>query len=533
MKTKPIIISSAIFILLALLIYISTKHDLLVFEDNARMHRLTTEEKIEDFNHLLELAKEAYPFTEAIAKEKNLPDFHDMEQTYLEKVKKSQNNREFVKVIGEMVQHLEHGTAHCDIIGPSPLNEWEMMQQSVIYGVSKKGFYLRKYWWKLLEKHLAYSHANLQTKYSNGKYVVTDTFKSGKKLILPGSIITKVDGVPIDNYIKTLFNKIWLRFDAGNQKVYCHHSPFLAVQDTLKKSWEVELETAAGLSELIKLPVEKGFRSPASITYPKSNVTCINLPNSAAYVKVGAFALGKQRERDLVKIDSFFCAAAKPYEKIIIDLRNNLGGAPAYWQKAFVERFIQEPIIHKQYTIVKKNIYDNLKFKRKLFGYKYKNELEFGKMGKIDFAKWENNTLPFYLDDKNYYCLQSTKKYEPRNPYDFTGEVFLLIDHDSFSATEDFAKFSKETGFAKVIGAQSIGGAAVVFAPWFFELPNSHIMLSMEIDMAFNTDGTINEIYGTKPDFVLQPHGYPTEMPAEYTHDALLHDKWIQFVLDK
>ncbi len=51
--------------------------------------------------------------------------------------------------------------------------------------------------------------------------------------------------------------------------------------------------------------------------------------------------------------------------------------------------------------------------------------------------------------------------------------------------------------------------------------------------MAFNTDGTINEIYGTKPDFVPGPSGYPTTMTAEYTREAMMQDKWVQFVLDK
>ncbi len=533
MKTKPIIISSVIFILIALLIFISVKFNLLVFEDNAGMDTLTTEEKIEDFNHLLKLAKEAYPFTETIAQEKKLPDFSGMEQTYLEKIKNTRNNQEFVKVIGEMVQHLEHGTAHCDIIGPSPMSEWEMIRQSVTYGVSKKGFYLRKYWWKLLEKHNAYSHADLYTEYRDGYYIVADTFKTQDKTVVPGSVIKKIDELPVDEYIKTLFGKIWLRFDAKNKKTYCHHSPFLAVSDTAKKFWNVELTDPEKRTMQITLPVKKGYQPARGITYPKKNVTCINLPNKTAYIKIGAFALGKQRERDLVKIDSFFRAANEPFGKVIIDLRNNLGGAPSYWQKAFVERLINKPIQHEQYTIVKKTVFDDLKFNRGLFAFNFSEEIELGNLQKVDFSAWKDNQLPPYLNKNDYYCLLSSKTFEPHNPYNFDGKIYILIDHDSFSATEDFAKFSKETGFAEIVGARSIGGAAVAFAPWFFELPNSHIMLSMEIDMAFNTDGTINEIYGTKPDFEMEPTSYPTEMPSAYTKDALVQDNWLKFILAK
>lgn len=533
MKTKPIVITSIVLPVLAAFLFLLARYDLHVFGEKSSLEELTQEEKIEDFNYLLQLAKEAYPFTETIAQEKKLPDFNLMEQAYLEKIKNTTNNRQFVKVIGEMVQHLEHGTAHCDILAPSQMSEWEMTQQAVIYNVSKKSFQLRKYWWELLEKNTAYSHADLYTEYRSGNYVVTDTVEINNTLILPGSVIKEIDDLPIDDYVKTLFNKIWLRFDAENQKVYCHHSPFLAVQDTLKEKWKTEIELPDGSFVSIDLPVKEGYKPPGNISYPKANVTCINLPNRTAYIKIGAFALGQQRELDIVKIDSFFTAGHEPYDKILIDLRNNLGGAPAYWQKAFVERLIHEPVLHEQYTVVKKKVFDDLNCNRKMFAYKYKREIEFGELTRVDFSDWENNVFPSYLDENDYYCLRSSKKYEPNNPYNFDGEIFLLIDHDSFSATEDFVRFAKETGFAKIAGARSIGGTAVLFAPWFFDLPNSHIMLSMEIDMAFNTDGTINEIYGTKPDFVLGPAGYPTEMPAEYTKEALMQDEWVKFVVNK
>lgn len=533
MKIITIGITGITIIIVAACLFLLVRYDLLVFGEKTSIEELTPEQKIEDFNYLLRLAKEAYPFTETISKEKKLPDFNNMEQAYLKEIKNTTNNRQFVKIIGEMVQHLEHGTAHCDILMPSPLSEWDMTQQAVIYKVSKKAFLLRKYWWELLEKNSSYSHSDMHTQYRNGNYVVSDTFKIENKTILPGSIIKKVDNSPVDDYVKTLYNKIWLRFDAENQKVYCHHSPFLIVQDTLKKSWEAEIELPDGSSESIELQVRKGFQAPGNISYPNANVTCINLPNRVAYIKIGAFALQKQREHDIIKIDSFFSTANEPYEKIIIDLRNNLGGAPAYWQKAFVERLINKPLVHEQYTVVKKKIYDELNFNRKLFDYKYKSEIEFGELTRIDFTDWNNNAFPSYLDEKDYYCLRSIKKYEPKKPYNFDGKIFILIDHDSFSATEDFAKFAKETGFAEIIGAQSIGGAAVSFAPWFFMLPNSQIMISMEIDMAFNADGTINEIYGTKPDFIMEPRGYPTSMPAEYTKEALIQDKWVRYVIGK
>ena len=107
------------------------------------------------------------------------------------------------------------------------------------------------------------------------------------------------------------------------------------------------------------------------------------------------------------------------------------------------------------------------------------------------------------------------------------------MDHDTFSAAEDFAKTAREMDFATLVGASTIGGAAVSFAPWVFELPRSHILLGIEIEMAFNEDGSINEVYGTTPDYRMQPSAYPTEMPRAHDREALLKDAWIGFILDE
>ena len=75
--------------------------------------------------------------------------------------------------------------------------------------------------------------------------------------------------------------------------------------------------------------------------------------------------------------------------------------------------------------------------------------------------------------------------------------------------------------------------AAAFFPPWYFELPNSHVMFKLEIEMAFNPDGTINEIYGTRPDFELETSTYPTSYPESSEKEDLLNDQWIQWVLKR
>jgi C-terminal processing protease CtpA/Prc len=106
-----------------------------------------------------------------------------------------------------------------------------------------------------------------------------------------------------------------------------------------------------------------------------------------------------------------------------------------------------------------------------------------------------------------------------------------LTDNDSFSATEDFVKAVKQLQLATLVGATTAGGAAAFIEPWLFELPNSHIIFTLEIELAFNPNGTINEIYGTRPDFELEPSRYPTTYPTGFSTEELLNDSWIQWII--
>jgi 23S rRNA (adenine2503-C2)-methyltransferase len=47
-----------------------------------------------------------------------------------------------------------------------------------------------------------------------------------------------------------------------------------------------------------------------------------------------------------------------------------------------------------------------------------------------------------------------------------------------------------------------------------------------------NSDGTINEIYGTKPDATLEASRYPTTYPSSDSKEALNADPWVQWVLN-
>ena len=90
----------------------------------------------------------------------------------------------------------------------------------------------------------------------------------------------------------------------------------------------------------------------------------------------------------------------------------------------------------------------------------------------------------------------------PRSPFD--GRVWLLTDEMSRSAAQVAAAFSKEAGFATLVG-EPTGGMAVT--PWssnFFALPNSGIIIRYDPTLVTDTRGRPLE-YGTEPHFFNRP----------------------------
>ena len=81
----------------------------------------------------------------------------------------------------------------------------------------------------------------------------------------------------------------------------------------------------------------------------------------------------------------------------------------------------------------------------------------------------------------------------------YEGNIWVLISRGTYSATEEFAVFCKETGFATLVGSRTGGSGAGSFPLWF-ALPNSGLLISYEAYYSFNDDGTCNQVVGTSPD---------------------------------
>lgn len=85
----------------------------------------------------------------------------------------------------------------------------------------------------------------------------------------------------------------------------------------------------------------------------------------------------------------------------------------------------------------------------------------------------------------------------------FKGKIELLVDENSYSATDTFAAFCKRSGFARVVGRPT-GGDGVCCIPVYFSLPASGLILRLNMVYGLNEDGASNERFGTPPDLLSQ-----------------------------
>lgn len=176
------------------------------------------------------------------------------------------------------------------------------------------------------------------------------------------------------------------------------------------------------------------------------------------------------------------------YKCLIIDLRGNGGGSEQYWENNIVSNLTGKELKSDYYVLCKNGEYSKPFFKAADV--------------KLNDTKEINESISNEMDQKfhNYY------KYEiDINPssdsINFKGNIYLLVDKNTFSAADTFANFSKSTKFAKVLGEKTKGGgtASGLDMP-IMALPNSGYIVRFSIGMQLNADGVAEEEEKIIPD---------------------------------
>jgi hypothetical protein len=499
----------------------------------ARMRPLSSAEKAVDMQHLLTLARYAFPYLDTIQHFKAVRPLGGRQ--YVDLARRTKDNQAFVGLLAEVVQLLEQGTGHMDITSPWTLSgEDERRRLRALYGISDSSLRLQDYWWRLLIARPRRTHADAFVHYERGEYLLTQEFLCGGMELSPGTRISSVDGRPVHEYARSLADQVWLRYDADNRRPFFPSgSPFDTFGDTRSRFWRVVFhrDGADHRCELMKRP----GRRPTARAMAKAtddNLITIRLTSDVGYIRISAFRDHASRRPEVERLRSFLADARQSIAKLIIDVRRNSGGAPTYWQEALVPALLPSERQVTAYSAMRRPVQGRMRNAFARFRREKRRDFSPGSITEIDAADLPTGAPPEYFKRDDWVFFRTTKSYAASGP-GYRGQVYVLVDNDCFSATEDFVRTARALRLGRIVGARTGGGAANTIAPWVFELPNSHVLLLMQVEASFNPDGTLNDPLGTRPDFELSRSTYPTPFPRAFDISSLRADPWIAWVLEQ
>jgi len=254
-----------------------------------------------------------------------------------------------------------------------------------------------------------------------------------------------------------------------------------------------------------------GMMDPYNIT------TVIIEPGRIAYIQIASFM--NNIEMDNAVLFPFY-AQIQDYEHLIIDLRGNGGGQAHHFPVNVANMLIGEPV----------QLFSPEFFRASQLTagfYENPSNMVFGVLdGRYPVAEFvqSQNLTQFNQDDLELldYVLVWRTEYDPtEESISFDGKIWLLVDGESASASENAAKFSIGTGFATVVGEPTAGVTGVLYT--FAALPATGILF--RIDLGYTTDqyGRSFEEFGVIPQIPNAP-----DMDALETVLAIIADGALQ-----
>lgn len=510
-------------------------------KDTFSPEELTGQQKVEDIKFMFEFIKFKSPFRNVLEREFDVSEFKRSEEDYIEQALNTKSNKEFIQIIKELIQILGQGNCHTSILSSQTLFEQfepsgDTARLSSKLGISTKAISLGDYWLKQLDYSHKNWHSDLEIGYMNGKYITKNKFNPNGESVTKGSIITSINGLKTLDYILSVQHLLPYRWDSKLKIPYsASGSPFSINNDVTKNHWEVEFLTPENNKVKLLIEKKKGFKN--TMNYPPINKTilCKELRDDVAYIKIYDFPDTINIKKDRKIISTFFENAKQGYKNVIIDFRGHGGGNAVYGENVFVKPFLDKNYTYTQHAAVEKEMFDNsVRNNQTLEGFKksFARVIDFGNVQKINFHELPDIIRRNNNTNNNYYYFKTTRDITPKNKYNFKGKIFLLIDNNCYSASETIIRIHQQLGLSTIIGVNSGGGEGAVHAPLIYEVPNCHLLFRTEIEMTFNTDGAINELYGTDPAINLEPSTYPTSFPKSYDTNVLLKDKWIEWVIN-
>ncbi|WP_170240240.1 S41 family peptidase [Thermosediminibacter litoriperuensis] len=470
---------------------------------------LTAEQRLEDFRYLCDILEENYPYLEVLKRKHGL-DFEEVKKDFETKVRSARSDAEFYGVLSRFLNTLQNG--HTGLISPEQYKYYREKKSSgprfdpwsrVVTNENSTEKY--EYWNKIIKKDPIIIPMNF--KYVEGRDVKIDEGPldpaySDEYGIPEGSCLIKINSIPVDDYIASLIDQRYLKYDEKRNKfrsegVITAPSEESVVFTFVTPERELKEVTVKPLKSSAITAVNNVNKKDSSIQ------THIIEEGKIAYLKIFSFN-SRYVESDREKIREFL-ETVKDYPYLIIDIRGNGGGSTTYWEQNIVSPLSNKRLSMKFYCAFKDGDYIKPFIGAKYWFLKRIDELPVNK----NYPPEIGESLLCY-GEVNY-------DISPESPVGFKGRIFLLVDEGVYSSAESFAAFAKATKWATLVGTRT-GGDGIGIDPAFVALPNSGLIVRFALEMGLNPDGSANYEFATAPDIF-----------AEQTYrDFLKHLEWVK-----
>jgi C-terminal processing protease CtpA/Prc len=505
MKNKKIL-AGCIILLMAVTVAVGWIYKTRSITAASKNNKLTKRQKLEDFNYVYNILKDNFPYFE-IEKRKTGFDWLVHKKEFEKEISKTKSNDEFYLKMDEILKLVQN--AHTHIFDYSSLEYSKYIPTNmtpwvdIVNNEEVKSTY--ETWIKYLNSTQKSYIVPLMFHNYEGKYTaVGSVFNTCDYYgISEGSILTKVNDVDIDEYIKTLMRIGYLHYDSTREVLKLNH---LIIKAFKQEEVKINVESPSGEKIEKRIKTEEYEQDRSSSLNNNDNLyTEILTKDKSAYMKVKSFE-GNYIFADSIKMYDFL-RSIKDYSYLIVDIRGNGGGSDGYWGGNIVPYLISSNLSVKNYLLFKDGEHIQPFIDNKLG----MSNMKLQPISELPL----NKNYPKEIQNGFKGFISIEKQYDSYRSLGFKGKIYLLVDDYVYSSAESFAAFAKASKWATLVGTET-GGDGIGIDPALAVMPNSKLVFRFSMDMGLNPDGTANEETHTKPDIYVE---------QSYA-DALKNIKW-------
>ena len=215
---------------------------------------------------------------------------------------------------------------------------------------------------------------------------------------------------------------------------------------------------------------------------------------------------GEESNDTVVEMLQKFCLENLDAKDFIIDITRNSGGSTVIWTDGLAPLFAGKTLSYSNVAAYKEG-----EINVQMWGGPLDDipDLELKDLSQLTTEEYPKLNLASLEGCDGVVINNMTMSYkEEKNPdgQEFKGRIWVLVDGDVASSSEELAQCAKNSDFCTVVGKQTAGMSGWITEPAnnYFALPNCGMLVRFNPFYFINEDGTCRDLEGTRPDIEIE-----------------------------